>query len=116
MRRNEYSFNIDAFQITMQYNVLLILFCLGNVTENVSECIRYDAFGLRCRRIAGHRVCFAGARLSIRQYGSIVAFQHFVDNWTSGVHVQIDLETKRNDKNIFQFNFWQIVFSCFRSE
>lgn len=62
------------------------------MAENVRECVRDDAFGLRWRRIAWHRVCFAGARLAVRQYGAIVAFEHFVNDRAGGVHVQIDLE------------------------
>lgn len=71
----------------IKWKLLLIIFGFGNVAENVRECIRDDAFGLRWRWIARHRICFAGARLAIGQYGAIVTFEYFVNDWTSCVYV-----------------------------
>lgn len=92
-------YSVMAFKLCMAHmnSILLILFCLGYMPENMGERVRYDAFGLRCRRIAGHGVRFAGASLSVRQYCAIVAFQDFVDYWTGGVDVQIDLEFEQKE-------------------
>lgn len=69
----------------------MILSRLRNVPENVRKRVRQNALGLRRIRIARHGVRFAGAGLSVRQNRAIVAFEHFVDNRSCGVHIQIDL-------------------------
>lgn len=69
----------------------MIVFGFGYVAENVRKCIWQNAFGLRGIRVSGHGVRFAGTRLAVRQYSAIIAFQHFVDNWTSRINVEINL-------------------------
>lgn len=85
MKQNELIEPLIAFRSTK--HLLLIVFGLGNVSEYVRKRIRNDSFRLRRIGIAGHGVRFAGAGLTVRQYGPIVTFQHFVEDRPCGIHV-----------------------------
>lgn len=69
----------------------MIVLGLGDVTENVRKCVGQNTLCLRRIGASGHGVRFAGARLTVRENCAIVALQHFVDNRSGGVDVQVDL-------------------------
>lgn len=72
-------------------NSLFILFRLGDMSEDVRKCVRNNSLCLRRVRISDHRVGLAGARLTIGENRSIVAFENFVNDRARCVDIHVDL-------------------------
>lgn len=78
--------------------LLLIIFCFRNVSKNMGERIWNYSFSLWWCRVSTHCVRFSRSRLSIGQNCSIITFEHFIDYWSRGIHIEVNLKIKKNSK------------------